>query len=123
MTNGTAYLIRTKTSTALIFYKDNWNIDFIIRNTHRTTETTEDNKSPIPATTAIILYIRCTSEAIVRILQPYNFRVAMKITTLRHLLITVKERDELNERQGTNTRPPVSEFCSLDNDSRGAVDK
>ena len=36
-----------------------------------------------------------------RVLQPYNIRVAHKpITTLRHLLTNVKDRDEPNNRQG-----------------------
>ena len=42
-----------------------------------------------------------TSETIARILQPYNIRVAHKpITTLRHLLTNVKDKDEPNNRQG-----------------------
>ncbi|KAL9972266.1 hypothetical protein ACROYT_G018545 [Oculina patagonica] len=46
-------------------------------------------------------YIKGTSETIARILQPYNIRVAHKpITTLRHLLTNVKDRDEPNNRQG-----------------------
>ena len=46
-------------------------------------------------------YIKGTSETISRISQPYNIRVAHKpTTTLRHLLITVRDRDEPNNRQG-----------------------
>ena len=52
-------------------------------------------------TTAAIPYIKGTSEAIARTLQPYNIRVAhRRITTLRHLLINVKDKDEPNNRQG-----------------------
>ena len=84
-----------------VFYKNNYNADFVRRNTHRTTETTETNKNPTSVTTATILYIKGTSETIARILQPYNIRVAHKpITTLRHLLTNVKDRDEPNNRQG-----------------------
>ena len=80
-----------------VFYKNNYNADFVRRNTHRTTETTETNKNPTSVTTATIPYIKGTSETIARILQPYNIRVAYKpITTLRHLLTNVKDRDEPN---------------------------
>ena len=79
----------------------NYNADFVRRNTHRATETTETNKNPTSVTTATIPYIKGTSETIARILQPYNIRVAHKpITTLRHLLTNVKDRDEPNNRQG-----------------------
>ena len=45
--------------------------------------------------------IKGTSEPIERILQHYNIRVAHKpITTLRQLLMNVKDRDEPNHRQG-----------------------
>ena len=45
--------------------------------------------------------VKGTSETISRILQPYNIRVAHKpTTTLRHLLINVKDRDEPSNRQG-----------------------
>ena len=84
-----------------VFYKNNYNADFVRRNTHRTTETTETNKNPTSVTTATIPYIKGTSETIARILQPYNIRVAHKpTTTLRHLLTNVKDRDEPNNRQG-----------------------
>ena len=84
-----------------VFYKNNYNADFVRRNAHRTTETTETNKNPTPVTTATIPYIKGTSETIARILQPYNIRVAHKpTTTLRHLLTNVKDRDEPNNRQG-----------------------
>ena len=85
-----------------VFDKNNYNTDFIRRNTHRTTDTTETNRdSTSLTTTATIPYIKGTSEAIARILQPYNIRVAHKpITTLRHLLTNVKDKDEPNNRQG-----------------------
>ena len=37
-----------------VFYKNNYNADFVRRNTHRTTETTETNKNPTSVTTATI---------------------------------------------------------------------
>ncbi|KAL9969281.1 hypothetical protein ACROYT_G021478 [Oculina patagonica] len=81
-----------------VFHKNNYNTDFIRRNTHRTTETDRNLTS---VTTATLPYIKGTSETIARILQPYNIRVAHKpITTLRHLLTNVKDRDEPNNRQG-----------------------
>ena len=56
---------------------------------------------PTSVTRVSIPYIKDTSETISRILQPYNIRVAHKPkTTLRHLLINVKDRDEPNNRQG-----------------------
>ena len=69
---------------------------------HRATDTTETKRdSTSVTTTATIPYIKGTSEAIARILQPYNIRVAHKpITTLRHLLTNVKDKDEPNNRQG-----------------------
>ena len=64
-----------------VFYKNNYNADFVRRNTHRPTETTETNKNPTSVTTATIPYIKGTSETIARILQLYNIRVAHKPTT------------------------------------------
>ena len=85
-----------------VFDKNKYNTDFIRRNTHRATDTTESNRdSTFVTTTATIPYIKSTSEAIARILQPYNIRVAHKpITTLRRLLTNVKDKDEPNNRQG-----------------------
>ena len=46
-------------------------------------------------------YIKDTSETIARILQPYDIRVAHKpITTLRHILTNVKDKDQPHDRQG-----------------------
>ena len=70
-------------------------------NIYRPTEADATNRNPTPVTTVTIRYIKGTSETISRILQPYNIRVAHKpTTTLRHLLINVKDRDEPNNRQG-----------------------
>ena len=75
--------------------------DFIQRNTHRPTTTTEANDNATPTTTANIPYIKDISENISRILQPFNLRVAHKpITTLRQSLTNVKDKDELKNRQG-----------------------
>ena len=82
-----------------VFDKNNYKDDFIRRNVHRPTETTETNSTP--TTTATIPYIKGTSETIARILQSYNIRVAHKpITTLRHLMSNAKDKDEPNNRQG-----------------------
>ncbi|PFX21776.1 hypothetical protein AWC38_SpisGene13730 [Stylophora pistillata] len=82
--------------------KSNYNNDFIRRNTHRPTITTETNDTATPTTTATIPYIKGMSENISRILLPFNIRVAHKpITTLRQLLTNVKDKDEPRNRQGT----------------------
>ena len=88
------------------FSKNNYNTDFVRRNTHSNTDSnTQTNSGPV--TTATIPYIRGTSETIARILQPYNIRVAHKpITTLRRLLTNVKDKDKLEDRQG-----PVYKCC------------
>ena len=87
-----------------VFSKNNYNEDFIQRNTHRpttTTTTTEANDNATPTTTATIPYIKGISENISRILQPFNIRVAHKpITTLRQLLTNIKDRDKPRNRQG-----------------------
>ena len=76
-----------------VFSKNNYNEDFIQRNTHRPT-TTEPNNNVTLTTTATIPYIS-------RILQPFIIRVAHKpITTLRQLLTNVKDKDEPRNRQG-----------------------
>ena len=85
-----------------VFSKNNYNADFIRRNTCKPAEHYETNANPTPVTTATIPYIKGTSETIARILvQPYNIRVAHKpITTLQQLLTKVKGKDEPNNRQG-----------------------
>ena len=66
----------------------------------RPNEADATNKHPTPVTTVTIPHIKCTSETISRILQPYNIRVAHKPTTkLRHLLTNVKDRDKPNIRK------------------------
>ena len=59
-----------------VFPKNNYNEDFIRRNTHRLTTTTEANDNATPTTTATIPYIKGISEKISRILQPFNIPVA-----------------------------------------------
>ena len=84
-----------------VFSKNNYNVDFVRRNTYKPAEHNATNANPTPVTTATIPYIKGTSETIARILQPYNIRVAHKpITTLRQLLTNVKDKDEPNDRQG-----------------------
>ena len=80
-----------------IFSKNNYNTDFVRRNTHSNTDSnTQTNSGPV--TPATITYIRGTSETIARKLQPYNIRVAHKlITTLRRLL-TKLSRTKTNRR-------------------------
>ena len=81
--------------------ENNYNADFVRRNTYKPAEHNATNANPTPVTTATIPYIKGTSETIARILQPYNIRVAHKpITTLRQLLTNVKDQDEPNDRQG-----------------------
>ena len=83
-----------------VFSKNNYNTDFVRRNTHSNTDSnTQTNSGPV--TTATIPYIRGTSETIARVLQPYNIHVAHKpITTLRRLLTNVKDKDKPEDRQG-----------------------
>ena len=79
-----------------VFRKNNYNSDFIKLNTHCNTEPNETTNNPTPVTTATIPYIKGTSETIAWILRPYNIRVAHKsITTLRHMLTNVKDKDLL----------------------------
>ena len=83
-----------------VYSKNNYNTDFVRRNTDSNTDTnTQTNSGPV--TTATKPYIRGTSETIARILQPYNIRVAHKpITTLRRLPTNVKDKDKPEDRQG-----------------------
>ena len=78
-----------------VFSKNNYNEDFIQRNTHRPTTTTKANDNATPTTTATIPHIKGISETILCILQPFNIRVAHKpITTLHQLLTNIKDRDD-----------------------------
>ena len=79
-----------------VFSKNNYNKDFVRRNTHSNTDSnTQTNSGPV--TTATIPHIRGTSETIARILQSYNIRVAHRpITTLRRLVL--KSRTTTNRR-------------------------
>jgi len=57
---------------------------------YRPSEVDETSRNPTPVTTVTIPYIKGTCETISWILQPYNIRVAHKLTiTLRHLLTNV----------------------------------
>ena len=81
-----------------VFTKNNYNTDFIERNTY-TRPNDSSNNSYTTATT--IPYIRGTSETIARLLRPYNIRVAHKpIFTLRRLLTNVKGKDKSEDRPG-----------------------
>ena len=60
-----------------VFSKNNYNTDFVRRNTHSNTDSNSQTNSG-PVTTATIPHIRVTAEAIARTLPPYNIRVAHK---------------------------------------------
>ena len=92
--------LQDETDYLNVFSKNNYNTDFVRRNTHSNTDSNTQTNS-CPVTTATIPYIRGTSETIARILQPYNIRVAYKqITTLRRLLTNVKDKNKPEDRQG-----------------------
>ena len=79
-------------------HPNNYNTDFIERNTYNRPNNSSNNSY---TTTATIPYIRGTSETIARILRPYNIRVAHKpIFTLRRLLTHVKGKDKPEDRPG-----------------------
>ena len=84
-----------------VFSKNNYNTDFVRRNTHSNTDSkTQTNVNSGPVTTATLPYIRGTSETIARILKPYNISVAHKpINTIRRLLTNVKDKDKPENRQ------------------------
>ena len=85
-----------------VFSKNNYNKDFVRRNTHSNTDSnTHTSVNSGPVTKVSIPYIRGTSETIARILQSYNIRVAHRpITTLRRLVLTnVKDKDKPEDRQ------------------------
>ena len=78
-----------------VFIKNNYNTDFIERNTYISLNDSSNNSY---TTTAAIPYVRGTSETILR---PYNIRVAHKpIFTLRRLLTDVKGKDKPDDRPG-----------------------
>ena len=85
-----------------VFRKNNYNTNFVRRNTHTNTDSnTQTNSGPV--TTATMQYIRGTSETITRTLQPYNIRVAHKpITTLRRLHTNVKDKDKPEDSDDVN---------------------
>ena len=61
-----------------VFSKNNYNTDFVGRNTHSNTDSnTQTNFNSGPVMTATLPYIRGTSETIARILQPYNIRLTI----------------------------------------------
>ena len=66
-----------------VFNKNNYNKDFVRRNTYKNTGPNVTNNNATPVTTVTIPYVKGTSETIARILQPYSIRVAHKpIATL-----------------------------------------
>ena len=87
-------------------------MDFVRWNTHCNTDSnTQTNVNSGPVTTATIPYIRGTSEAIARILQPYKIRVAHKpITTLRRLLTS----QVFNGKRKTRLQA-IKEYYTMDN--------
>ena len=86
MTHRTAYV--TKKDTRNVFFtKATTTLTLLDEKTYRPTEADATYRNPTPITTVTTIpYIKGTSETILRILQPYNIRVAHKpTTTLRHL--------------------------------------
>ena len=84
--------------------KNNYNTDFVRRNTHSNADSNIQTNSG-PVTTATIPYIRGTYETVARILQPYNIPVARKpITTLRRLLTNVKDKTNRRTEREQYTR-------------------
>ena len=100
MTRLTAYKNETDYLNN-VFSKNNYNVDFVRRNAHSKADSnTLTNVNSGPVSTATLPYISGTAEAIARILQPYNIRVAHKrIITLRQLLINVKDKDKPEDIQ------------------------
>ena len=98
-----------------VFIKNNYNADFIRRNIYRSTGADATNQNLTHVTTVTIPYIKGTSEAISRILQPYNIRVAHKpTTTLRHLLTLKTETNPTTDReQFTRSNAPTARLPTL----------
>ena len=86
-----------------VFSKNNYNTDFVRRNTHSNTDSnTQTNSGPT------IPYIRGTSETIVRILQPCHIRVAHKpITTLRRRLLMSRTKTNRRTDREQHTRSKI----------------
>ena len=80
--------------------KNNYNADFMRRDTHRPIATTKTNHNATLTTTATIPYIKGMYKNILGVLKPFNIHVAHKlITTLRQLRTNVKDKDEPKNRQ------------------------
>ena len=96
-----------------VFIKNNYNTDFIERNTYIRPNDSSNNSY---TTTATIPYIQGTSETIARTLRPYNIRVAHKpIFTLRRLLTNVKgkakqktDQEQFIKSTAPTARPLIS---------------
>ena len=99
-TRQIAYPTRTNTLT-FFFSNNNYNEDFIRRNAHRPTATTETNDTATLTTKATIPFIKGLSENNPRILQPFNIRVAHKhITTLSQPVTQKQGRTEEQSESG-----------------------
>ena len=85
-----------------VFSKNNYNEDFIQRNTHRPTTTTEVNDNTTPTTTATIPYIKGISENISGILQPFNIRVTLMMTSAQVVETSVTITDNSTSQDYTH---------------------
>ena len=91
-------VLQTKTLKYLdnVFNKNNYNKDFVRRNTYKNTGPNVTYNDATPVNTATIPYIKDTDSTALQ-----HPCIAHKpITTLRKLLTNVKDRDEPNHRQG-----------------------
>ena len=99
VTHLTVYL--TEPDTWNTFSRKTTMTQTLSNSTHRNTEPSETTNNSTPVTTMIIPYIKGTYGTIARILQPYDIRLAYKpITSLRHILTNVKDKDQPHDRQG-----------------------
>ena len=100
-----------------VFSKNNYNKDFVSRNTHSNTDSnTHTSVSSGPVTTATITYIRGTSETIAPMLQSYNIRVAHRpITTLRRLVLMsrTKTNQRTDRKQYTRSNAATARLPTL----------